>query len=133
MAGARPFASLDAAGAAADRIWTSLDRSDWLEAFAAHPRIGAAAPAGQAGEWSAREQAGAADASATVQRRLAESNRAYEHHFGYIFIVCATGKSAGEMLQLLEQRLNNAPDAELLVAAGEQRKITRLRLCKLLS
>jgi OHCU decarboxylase len=141
MVAARPFASVDAAGAAADSIWASLDRSDWLEAFAAHPRIGApggtkragAAEPGTAGDWAAQEQAGAAHAAGAVQRRLADDNRAYEERFGYIFIVCATGKSADEMLDILEQRMNNATDDELLVAAEEQRRITRLRLLKLLS
>jgi hydroxyisourate hydrolase len=128
MAAARPFAGLDALSAAADTIWAGLDRGDWIEAFEAHPKIGATG----SGEWSAAEQAGAASASADVLARLAEANREYEARFGYIFIVCATGKTAEEMLQLLEGRLDNDPLIELRVAADEQRKITRLRLARLL-
>ena len=134
MTAARPFATLDALTDAADTIWASLDRSDWLEAFASHPKIGAAVQAGQGGDaaWSAAEQAGVASASTDVLARLAEANREYEARFGHIFIVCATGKSADDMLRLLEQRLENDPLIELRVAAQEQRKITRIRLEKLL-
>jgi len=139
MAGARPFASVDALTAAADTIWAGLDRADWLEAFSAHPKIGAGLPAeapsakagGSGGDWSAAEQAGAASASRDVLARLTEANREYEARFGYIFIVCATGKSAEQMLQLLEGRLDNDPLIEVRVAAEEQRKITRLRTAKL--
>ena len=134
MAGARPFTSVDAVTAAADTIWTGLDRADWLEAFAAHPQIGSSGSSGSGGDavWSAAEQAGAASASTDVLARLVEANREYEARFGYIFIVCATGKSAEEMLQLLEGRLDNDPLIEVRVAADEQRKITRLRMAKLL-
>jgi 5-hydroxyisourate hydrolase / 2-oxo-4-hydroxy-4-carboxy-5-ureidoimidazoline decarboxylase len=139
MAAARPFTSVDAVTAAADTIWAGLDRADWLEAFSAHPRIGAGLPAearsakaGGDAVWAAAEQAGAASASTDVLARLVEANREYEARFGYIFIVCATGKSAEEMLQLLEGRLDNDPLIEVRVAADEQRKITRLRIAKLL-
>jgi hydroxyisourate hydrolase len=142
MAAARPFASLDAMVSAADAVSASLERSDWLEAFAAHPKIGAvgsgastggrASGEGREAEWSSGEQAGVASASADVLARLTEANREYEARFGYIFIVCATGKSADEMLQLLARRLDNYPDTEWRVAADEQRKITRLRLAKLI-
>jgi 5-hydroxyisourate hydrolase/2-oxo-4-hydroxy-4-carboxy-5-ureidoimidazoline decarboxylase len=131
MAGARPFTSMEAVTAAADTIWTGLDRADWMEAFAAHPQIGARAEAGDGG-WAAAEQAGAASASTDVLARLVEANREYEARFGFTFIVCATGKSAEEMLQLLEGRLDNDPLIEVRVAADEQRKITRLRIAKLL-
>lgn len=133
MAAARPFRSLQEIGAQADNIWLALDRADWLEAFAAHPQIGAgrAGGAGPAG-WSDAEQAGVADAAAQTKRRLADGNRDYERRFGYIFIVCATGKSAGEMLALLEARLRHDADQELPIAAEEQRHITQLRLKKLL-
>jgi len=130
--------SLDAMAAAADRIWASLDEDAWREAFAAHPRIGAgrAGESGEAGgadlSWAAGEQAGVADAPRDVRERLATANRDYEARFGYIFIVCATGKTADEMLAIIERRLHNEPDVELRVAAEEQRKITRLRLEKLL-
>jgi hydroxyisourate hydrolase len=143
MAAARPFASLESMTAAADSIWSSLDQADRLEAFAAHPKIGAggartAGEAGKAGEaggetdWSAAEQAGTASASADVLARLAEANREYEARFGYIFIVCATGKSADDMLDLVQRRLDNDPLIESRIAADEQRKITRLRIGKLL-
>jgi 5-hydroxyisourate hydrolase / 2-oxo-4-hydroxy-4-carboxy-5-ureidoimidazoline decarboxylase len=138
MAGARPFASMDAMTAAADTISAGLDRADWLEAFSTHPQIGSSGSGGSSGssgsngDWSAAEQAGAASASSDVLARLSEANREYEARFGYIFIVCATGKSAEEMLQLLEGRLDNDPLIEIRIAADEQRKITRLRIAKLL-
>lgn len=127
MARARPF---DEGGlfATADRIWRELPAEDWLEAFSAHPRIGARA-SGQA----AAEQAGARGASAETLAALARANREYEERFGYIFIVCASGRSAEEMLDLCRRRLHNAPAEELKVAAEEQRKITRLRLEKMLA
>jgi 2-oxo-4-hydroxy-4-carboxy-5-ureidoimidazoline decarboxylase len=128
MAAARPFPDLAALIGAADRIWADLERGDWLEAFAAHPTIGEkAGPA-----WSAQEQSGVAGAPLEVTARLAIANRDYEARFGYIFIVCATGKSAAEMLGLLERRLGDDPEQELRIAADEQRKITRLRLARLL-
>lgn len=134
MAAARPFASSDALMASADEVASSLQRPDWLEAFAAHPKVGSSRSSGSHAletAWSTAEQAGVAGASADLLARLAEANREYEARFGYIFIVCATGKSADEMLRLLGQRLDNYPDTEWRVAAEEQRKITRLRLAKL--
>ena len=128
MAAARPFANEAAMIDCADVIWWSLDAPDWLEAFSAHPRIGGPATT----RWSAQEQSGMAGAAAAVSDRLASGNRDYEARFGYIFIICATGKSAAEMLEALEQRLGNAPDRELRVIAEEQRKITRLRVAKLI-
>jgi len=132
----RPFADPDVLLAVADEIWAGLLQDDWLEAFAHHPRIGDLDSlrtrfAGTRA-WAEGEQAGAATASEEVLYTLAEGNRAYEERFGYIFIVCATGKSADEMLDLLHARLPNTPVAELPVAAEEQRKITRLRLEKLI-
>ncbi len=121
---------------AADRIWWSLGREDWHEAFRSHPKIGehgAANPSGaQSQAWSQQERSGTAGARAEVLAELAAANREYENRFGYIYIVCATGKTSEEMLALLQQRLQNYPVAELRVAAEEQRKITRLRLEKLL-
>jgi 2-oxo-4-hydroxy-4-carboxy-5-ureidoimidazoline decarboxylase len=138
MGAARPFESAEAMAAAGDRIWSSLDPADWLEAFAAHPKIGDTGSGGSGGAggaggpgWSQQEQAGVADAGETTRRRLADANREYEARFGYIFIVCATGRTAADMLDLLELRLRNDPRDELRVAAEEQRKITRLRLAKL--
>ena len=133
VAAARPFASVDALIAAGDRAADALAPADWLEAFAAHPRIGSSGGADRSRDWSAQEQSGVAMATRTVTERLAARNRDYETRFGYIFIVCATGRSAGEMLAMLERRLTNDPASELRVAADEQRKITRLRLAKLLS
>jgi OHCU decarboxylase len=136
MTDERPFATDDDVLNAADRIWWMLGEEDWLEAFRAHPKIGekkaAAAQTKTAQAWSAEEQSRTQTASAEVMGELAERNREYEKRFGFIFIVCATGKSAEEMLTLLEQRLTNKPAAELRVAAEEQRKITQLRLKKLL-
>jgi len=146
MVAARPFASAAAMQSAADRIWSALDESDWREAFAAHPAIGSSGSGRSGGsglsrrsreaakaDWSAQEQSGVATATTGVIDRLAAKNREYEARFGYIFIVCATGKSADEMLTLLEDRLPHDPAAEIRIAADEQRKITRLRLQKLLA
>jgi OHCU decarboxylase len=130
MTEARPFASLDVMQQTADAICTSLDREDWLEAFAAHPAIGDE-PAGTS-QWSAAEQSGMRSADADMKSRLSAMNREYRKRFGYIFIVCATGKSAGEMVALLTERLSHDPAGELAIAAEEQRKITALRLAKLL-
>ena len=128
MTESRPFYRTEDLLDAADRIWRELSEEDWLEAFAAHPRIGARA-SGQA----AAEQAGVRGASPETLAALARANREYEEHFGYIFIVCASGRSAEEMLDLCRRRLHNDYREELQVAAEEQRKITRLRLEKWLS
>jgi 2-oxo-4-hydroxy-4-carboxy-5-ureidoimidazoline decarboxylase len=135
MAALRPFASAEAVAARADAIWRDLEREDWLEAFAAHPKIGESASGGAGSseqQWSDEEQRGVADAADAVRDRLAKANRDYEARFGYIFIVCATGKAAAEILDLITERLTNDAAAELAVAAEEQRKITRLRLARLL-
>ncbi len=133
MAAARPFASFDAMMATADAVSVSLEAEDWLEAFRAHPRIGSAGGSAASETWSEQEQAGVRFADTAVRDRLAEANRHYEARFGYIFIVCATGRSAAGMLATLEQRLANDPDTELRTASEEQRKITRLRIEKLLT
>jgi OHCU decarboxylase len=133
MAAARPLPSFEAMSRAADRIWASLEPEDWLEAFRTHPRIGELGGSGGSGGWSADEQAGARSMADAVGERLAKANREYEARFGYLFIVCATGKGAEEMLAILERRLANAPGEELRIAAEEQRKIMRLRLSKLLN
>jgi OHCU decarboxylase len=136
LTAARPFSSIDEIFETSDRIWCSLEREDWLEAFRAHPKIGeqkaAAAQTAQAHSWSAQEQSGLSAAAMETKAALAEQNREYEQRFGFIFIVCATGKSAGEMLAILKERLRNDRDRELRIAAEEQRKITHLRLEKLL-
>jgi 2-oxo-4-hydroxy-4-carboxy-5-ureidoimidazoline decarboxylase len=132
MARARPFESEAALIETAERIWWALSTADWLEAFGAHPRIGDVdairARFAATAAWASREQAGALGASEEVLQNLARGNRQYEDRFGYIFIVCASGKTAEEMLGLLMQRLGNDADAEIKLAAGEQMKITRIRL-----
>ncbi|HEX6912326.1 MAG TPA: 2-oxo-4-hydroxy-4-carboxy-5-ureidoimidazoline decarboxylase [Longimicrobium sp.] len=137
MVDARPFADPAALFQAADAVWWELDEAEWREAFRSHPRIGEKkAEAGQTGReqgWSAGEQAGMTRAAHAIRDALAEGNRAYEARFGYIYIVCATGRTADEMLSILRSRLANDPAAEIRVAAEEQRKITRIRLEKLLA
>jgi OHCU decarboxylase len=136
MADARPFADLAALLAAADRIWDDLGPADRLEAFAAHPRIGESPEAigsssSRAARWSSSEQAGVAGAGPRLTQSLAEANRRYEERFGHIFLVCATGKSASQILEALASRLENDPARELDVASAEQRRITALRLERL--
>jgi allantoicase len=135
MMSGRPFASFQHLLDLAENACDVLDAEDWKQAFAAHPQIGerkSAAP-GQAQRWSEEEQGGAAAASAEVQRNLQERNQEYHSRFGYIFIVCASGQSGENMLVTLAERLHNDPATELKVAAGEQRKITKLRLQKLVN
>jgi len=135
MLGSRPFAGRAGLHAAADHAAVDLVHDDWLEAFGHHPRIGDVAALrvkfASTAAWAGAEQEGAALAADAVLEALARGNRAYEERFGYIFIVCATGKSAAEMLAILESRLPNPPEDELLIAAAEQMKITHLRLDKL--
>lgn len=137
MTAARPYPGLNELITNADRIWWSLDSEDWLEAFHSHPKIGekkAAAPtAVEAQQWSEEEQAGIRDSAQQTLAALAKLNQTYEEKFGYIFIVCASGKSSEDMLAILRARLENNADAELRVAAAEQAKITQLRLGKLLA
>jgi 2-oxo-4-hydroxy-4-carboxy-5-ureidoimidazoline decarboxylase len=137
MAARRPYADEATLLSAAEEAWSRLGPDDWREAFAHHPRIGdlagLRAKFASTRAWAEGEQAGAAAASDDVLRALAEGNRAYEERFGHIFIVCASGKGADEMLGLLLARLENPPEAEVRIAAAEQAKITRLRLLKLLA
>ena len=134
MADARPFADAPAMLRAAERAWWPLGEADWLEAFAGHPRIGERkeAVAGTAA-WSQGEQAGVAGAADDVARALHDANEAYERKHGFVFLICATGRSAGEMLAAIQSRLGHARADELRIAAEEQAKITRLRLGKLLA
>src|SRR4030095_7608985 len=134
----RPFASEDELMKIAAAVWNDqqiLQTDDWLEAFAAHPKIGetkaARSQQARAAEWSAGEQAGMNSADELLKQELAAANRAYHEKFGFIFIVCATGKTAKEMLELCRARLGNDRDAEIAIAAGEQQKITEIRLRKL--
>jgi len=130
MLGRRPWASAAALYADAEAVWAGLGRDDFLEAFAHHPRIGARAEQTD-DAWARQEQGRVGDADGDTRRSLLDANERYRRRFGYIFIVCATGKSAAEMLGLLEARLGNASERELTIAAGEQARITRLRLEKL--
>ncbi|HEY8233437.1 MAG TPA: 2-oxo-4-hydroxy-4-carboxy-5-ureidoimidazoline decarboxylase [Vicinamibacteria bacterium] len=136
MARGRPYAGEPALRAAAERAFAPLARADWLEAFSHHPRIGdrasLAARFPTTSGWSEAEQGGVSGAAEDVLDGLLRGNREYEARFGHIFIVCATGKSAPEMLALLRERLPNDAGAELEIAAAEQRKITAIRLTKLL-
>jgi allantoicase len=127
MLNARPFSSASALASSAESVWRSLSREDWLEAFSAHPRIGEATRDQRA----AAEQAGALSAPAAVLDELARLNREYEAKFGYSYIVCASGKSASEMLALLRQRLSNDATKEIGVSVEEQLAIARLRLLKI--
>lgn len=136
MVAGRPFRSVEDVLSAADEVWAGTAREDWLEAFAHHPRIGETKSAIRQGalasQWSGGEQSSVGASAFSVQERLAEANRVYEDRFGHIYIVCATGRTAEEMLDIALTRLNNDPDTEIRVAAEEQRRITQLRLRKLL-
>ena len=141
MNAGRPFLGLEDLHSKATRIWWSLEPQDWIEAFRSHPKIGENKAGVQSGsherqaqfqKWSDQEQAGARNARPETINLLAQCNREYETKFGYIFIVCATGKSSEQMLALLQERLSNSADKELRNAAAEQVKITELRLLKLL-
>jgi OHCU decarboxylase len=136
MAASRPFAMLEDVFERAERIWFSLPVAEWLEAFAAHPKIGANESAAtqkkRSAGWSKDEQSGVNSAETETRDALAEANRLYEQRFGFIFIVCATGKTADEMLAICRARLGNSVRTELQIAAEEQKKITEIRLTKLL-
>ena len=127
MTAERPFATLENLLEASDRTWRSLPEAEWRTAFAAHPRIGERL----AGKREAREQAGALLADEETAAAIARANREYEERFGRIFLVCASGKSAEQLLALCRSRLHNDEETELRVAAEEQRMITRLRLERL--
>lgn len=128
LATRRPFTSLAELQETAEEVWWSLESEDWLQAFAAHPRIGER-PAGT--DWSAQEQAGVARDDA-LQQALVRGNQQYEERFGHRYIVCATGKTGEELLAILRRRLANDAETELREAAAQQVAITKLRLEKLL-
>ena len=136
MSAERPFENVEEMVTTADRIWWALESTDWLEAFDSHPRIGekkaAAQVARESLSWSATEQSGTRGSTQQTMEDLAQLNRQYQEKFGFIYIICATGKSAEEMLAILRERLDNDPATELHNAATEQAKITTLRLNKLL-
>jgi OHCU decarboxylase len=135
MTALRPFHTKKALMDAAADVWQALAAPDWLQAFAAHPRIGAPLETrgSHAASWSAREQAGMTSADATLRRELDRLNDEYESRFGHRFIVCATGLTAEEMLSRLKARITGDARQELAIAATEQAGITELRLTKMLA
>ena len=133
MVEGRPYQDMEALQQNAQTVWGTMERSDILEAFDHHPRIGADIQAlrkkfATTASLSESEQASVAHASEETLLALRDGNKKYEARYGHIFIVCATGKSAQEMLELLEARMDNEPDEELRIAAAEQAKITQIRL-----
>jgi 2-oxo-4-hydroxy-4-carboxy-5-ureidoimidazoline decarboxylase len=133
MVAARPIAGVQELGSAADRIWSTMEEADWLQAFACHPRIGertAVHASKKSAAWSSQEQSSASSAAVRVLAELAARNVEYEQRFGFTYIVCATGKSAEEMLAILNRRLQSDRAAELREAAEQQRQITQIRLGK---
>lgn len=133
----RPFSDLDEILLLAEEVWWELDREDWLEAFAHHPKIGDLESLrnkfASTSHWTEGEQQSVLQSDDMTIRELADLNQQYLQKFGFIFIICATGKSAEEMLAALKARLHNPPTRELSIAAEEQKKITQLRLQKLLT
>jgi 2-oxo-4-hydroxy-4-carboxy-5-ureidoimidazoline decarboxylase len=133
MVGLRPIGSVQNLSAAADSAWSAMEEADWMEAFACHPRIGerkAAHSSAKSAAWSRQEQSSANAAAEQVLTELAEGNAHYEQRFGITYIVCATGKSANEMLAILNRRLGSDRATELREAAEQQRQITQIRLGK---
>jgi 2-oxo-4-hydroxy-4-carboxy-5-ureidoimidazoline decarboxylase len=134
IASRRPIQDEPSLLAVSDEIWGALGEADWLEAFRSHPRIGESRAeqtvAGQSSAWSEQEQKKAAAADEAVKMALKWGNREYEQKFGRTFIVCATGKSASEILEILRRRLHNDEATELQQAAEEQRQIMHIRLQK---
>jgi OHCU decarboxylase len=133
MVALRPFQTVETLSLTADEVWSTMEEPDWMEAFASHPRIGerrGESRPTQSAAWSEQEQSGASGAANDVVAQLAAGNAAYEQRFGFTYIVCATGKSADEMLAILHRRLANDRAAELREAAEQQRQITQIRLRK---
>ena len=123
----RPYPDEDALGAASDKATLELDDTGLAQALAGHPRIGERVHGG----WSGQEQSGVSGASDDARAQLATANAEYEQRFGHVYLVCATGKSADEMLAICRARLGNDPETEHRVVLGELAKINRLRLAKL--
>jgi OHCU decarboxylase len=133
MTSLRPFSREEDFYRAADEVWSTMVEPDWLEAFAAHPRIGerkAVAASVQSAAWSNQEQSSVASAQSSILSELADDNARYEQQFGFTYIVCATGKSAEQMLAILKHRLANTREDELREAAEQQRQIIQIRLRK---
>jgi len=130
----RPFQNWETMRVKSDEVWLALDPADWDEAFASHPRIGEKkAPdsaTAKSVQWSTQEQSGVISSGKDIQERLRHANAEYEQRFGRIYIVCATGQSAEQMLAIVKRRLNNDEFEELREAAEQQRQITQLRLRK---
>lgn len=137
MALCRPIRDETALLATCDEVWKSLPSSDWMEAFASHPRIGESrgpsTTSQRSAAWSRREQQKVSVTDEQVKLALAEGNRAYERKFNRIFIVCATGKSGPEILEILRRRLQSDEDTEFHEAAEQQRQIAHIRLKKWLT
>ncbi len=137
MLGGRPYMGEDELLHFSEKKWFHLSEQDWLEAFKHHPKIGdidsLSKKYSDTKQWAEGEQSGVNTATQDIIKNLADGNQAYEDKFGYIFIVCATGKTAQEMLDILNKRLSNLPDEEIKIAMKEQNKITRIRLEKLLN
>ena len=137
MADNRPFAAIDRLLASSSEELSALEREDWLEAFAAHPSIGSSKNElnmhSSTKEWAGSEQSGMLAAATETLTSLRQLNTEYENKFGYIFIICATGKESSEILRSIRSRLKNSTSDEFAVATGEQAKITALRIQKLLS
>ena len=133
----RPIGSVTELSEAADRVWSTMQEPDWLEAFACHPRIGERKAAhaathamGRSAAWSQQEQSPVEAANERVLDELSEGNRLYEQRYGFTYIVCATGKSAEQMLAILKRRLAGNLEIELREAAEQQRQIMQIRLGK---
>ena len=134
VASQRPFRDPAALLAAAEAAWDGLAREDWLEAFAAHPRIGESrtAAGADASAWSREEQSRAMESSGSTGALLAHAQRRYQERFGHVFLICASGRTAEEILTACSARLAHDAEAELRIASEEERKIGRLRLDRLL-
>lgn len=131
LLGGRPYGDLAALSSRSDQVIAALDAVDLDEAVAAHPRIGErAAGTDTESGWSRQEQSATADLAATVQQQLIAVNLAYERRFGQVFLICATGRSAEQMLDDARRRLSNTPSAEREVVRAELAAIVRLRLAK---
>lgn len=136
MVASRPFKNNDSVYQQAQQIWLSLDKNDYLAAFEGHPQIGDITTLKEkyasTSHVAGNEQAGMSSAQESLLIEMAQINQQYLTKFGFIFIVCASGKSAEQMLNLIKNRINNTPATELIIAAQEQAKITQIRLEKLL-
>ncbi len=128
MVALRPYSSVESLSLTADEVWSTMEEPDWIEAFAAHPRIGERKA--DASAWSQQEQSSTANADQQILADLANGNAQYEQRFGFTYIVCATGKSAEEMLAILRRRLTHDRESELREAAEQQRQIMQIRLGK---